>query len=338
MEQDCIKKEGGSPRTVLVQAPTSTNTPTHNNNTTTSNNNNKAPLQSQITIINNSVVNATTSNQSETSSTSSLVQNNPSINTAAGTTTTTISSPAPASSTTVPASGTITLDNRSHLIIKKIPQSDEKLGSEENCSESDKAPTTPATTPAATVTSVNDSIGGYRGAQSSVIIPNLSRLNPNQISHFSSIPSPYFSAESGTLLASNSMPPYSWPYDLSTTKTDISDKGELIPGMVVGTGDSTSAHTRFALDAMRLYNVDGAIISQTQNVNDIIENTLEDYEQDEQQHAANGEEANYLTLSSANGEGESRSPMHEDMNFANLTTVQQITPMGIEGDYEHDNR
>lgn len=322
--EDYGKKEGGSPRTVLVQS--STDSPTHLNHTT-----NNKPIQPHITIINNSVVNATTSNQTETSSTSSSVQNNPSINTA--------------------AQGTIILDNRSNLIIKKIPSSDDNIksnsASDDNCSESEpqttSTPTIITTAPPSSASpaivsssslSAHDSTAGYRGSNNTVIISN--RLNQHQ-HHLNSLQSQYLISEPSPTqlhIPHPSMPPYSWPFDLST-KTDISEKGEIIPGMVVG---STSA----LFETMRnnniaLYNVGEATLLNhaPANVNEIIDDTLKEYNQEEQhgQH----EEANYLTLNSANGEAESRSPMHqEDISFVQLQNVSQMNQI-MEGDYEHEN-
>lgn len=334
-QPDYVKKEGGSPRTVLVQS--STHTPTHQHNIT----NNNKPTPSQITIINNSVVNATTSNQTETSSTSSSVQNNPSINTAAAT-----------------AQGTIILDNRSNLIIKKIPSSDDtnknnNSASDDNCSESEQptsssSTTTITTTPpssSSTVSSsslsVNDS--GYRGSNNTVIISN--RLNQHT-HHLNSIPSQYhlISESPGGLLpasqlhiANPQMPPYnSWAFDLST-KTDITEKGEILPGMVVG--GSTALFETMRNNNIALYNVgEGTLLNHAPtNVNDIIHDTLKEYNQEEQhgQH----EEANYLTLNSANGETESRSPMHqEDISFVQLQNVTQMNHQILEAEYEHENR
>ncbi|KAL5273320.1 GATA4.2 family protein [Megaselia abdita] len=330
-QQDYGKKEGGSPRTVLVQ---SSHTSTHQHNI-----NNNKPIQSQITIINNSVVNAATSNQTETSSTSSSVQNNPSINTAAST-----------------AQGTIILDNRSNLIIKKINSSDDNhknnnSASDDNCSESEQRTTSEQTSSPSTTTitttppsssaivssslSANDSTAGYRGSNNTVIISN--RLNPHT-HHLNSIQSQYLISESGgNILAApqpvHQMPPYTWPYDLST-KTDIAEKPEILPGMVVS---GASALFETMRNNIALYNVEGGTILNhgPTNVNDIIDDTLKEYNQDEQhtQH----EETNYLTLSSANGETEARSPMHqEDMSFVQLQNVTQMTPC-IDSEYEHEN-
>lgn len=324
------KKEGGSPRTVLVQS--STDSPTHLNNTT-----NNKPIQPHATIINNSVVNATTSNLTETSSTSSSVQNNPSINTAA-------------------AQGTIILDNRSNLIIKKIPSSDDNnknnSASDDNCSESE--PQTTSTTTIITTAppssasqaivsssslsanSVHDSTAGYRGSNNTVIISN--RLNPQHQHHLNSLQSQYLISEpspSQLHIPHSSMPPYSWPFDLST-KTDISEKGEILPGMVVGGGTPTLFET-MRNNNIALYSVGEATLLNhaPANVNEIIDDTLKEYNQEEQ-HGQN-EEANYLTLNSANGEAESRSPMHhEDISFVQLQNVTQMNQI-MEADYEHEN-
>lgn len=130
------------------------------------------------------------------------------------------------------------------------------------------------------------------------------------------------------------MPPYSWPFDLST-KTDISEKGEILPGMVVG--GSSALFETMRNNNIALYNVgEGALLNHAPtNVNDIIDDTLKEYNQEEQhgQH----EEANYLTLNSANGEAESRSPMHqEDISFVQLQNVTQMNQI-MESEYEHEN-
>lgn len=325
--QDYGKKEGGSPRTVLVQSVT--DTPTHN---ITNNSNHKQPLHSQVTIINNSVVNATTSNQSETSSIASSVQNNPSINTA--------------------AQGAIVLDNRNNLIIKKIHSSDDhnqtnNSASDDNCSESEQqqqqstASTAPPSSSSSNTTSVNDSTTGYRGSNNTVIISN--RLNQHT-HHLNTLQSQYLISEpTGSILPSApqlhiphhpTMPPYTWPFDLST-KPDISEKSEMLSGIVLG--GSNALFETIRSNNIALYNVGeaGLLNHAATNVNDIIDDTLKDYNQEEQhgQH----EEANYLTLNSNNGDTESRSPLHqEDMNFVQLQTVSQMNPI-IENDYEHEN-